>query len=387
MEYPEQYQSRLGRTERRRKLMEQLLGQATSPLEQQQVSGRVVPLSPLQGLSKVAQAIMARKGITAADTEEEAIKKEFGAKRQDATDEVKNLMMGRPEQPYQLSPEEQFGSEQIPGLRNAAIEADPTKAAITAATSPYLQGSGISDVATAMMKARMKGSGSKSRPIPTSSGYWQETEEGWGPMLDDMGRPILPVPADARLVGEKKTASERARAGVEKEVEKPKREATIAATTEKTKNLDSLIDQALEQSEGYTTTGFVGQLTSNVGGTPAHNLKNTLDTIKANIGFDKLQEMRANSPTGGALGQVSERENELLQAVWSSVAQSQTEDQLKENLERVRNQVKESWKRINDAYEKDYGAPYTEGAEIGTATTGTPDTNVMRFDAQGNLIE
>ena len=56
-----------------------------------------------------------------------------------------------------------------------------------------------------------------------------------------------------------------------------------------------------------------------VPGTEAQATAAKLDTIKANIGFDKLQKMRDASPTGGALGQVSERELGFLQSL-SSVA-------------------------------------------------------------------
>ena len=55
-------------------------------------------------------------------------------------------------------------------------------------------------------------------------------------------------------------------------------------------------------------------------------------TIKANIGFDKLQAMREASPTGGALGQVSNQELSSLQAVFGNLDQSQSEEDLKYNL-------------------------------------------------------
>jgi hypothetical protein len=64
-------------------------------------------------------------------------------------------------------------------------------------------------------------------------------------------------------------------------------------------------------------------------------LKEILDTIKSNIGFNKLQEMREGSPTGGALGNVSDRENKLLQSVIASVEQSQSRGQCMANLRRV----------------------------------------------------
>ena len=95
------------------------------------------------------------------------------------------------------------------------------------------------------------------------------------------------------------------------------------------------INRALDQAAGVFSTGFTGSIVSAVPGTPAHDLKNTLTTIRANVGFNELQKMREASPTGGALGQVTNRENELLQSVLGSLEQSQTEQQLTSNLRRI----------------------------------------------------
>jgi hypothetical protein len=96
------------------------------------------------------------------------------------------------------------------------------------------------------------------------------------------------------------------------------------------------IDRALFQATESLTTGFTGSIASAVPGTAAFDLKNTLNGIKANVGFGKLQQMRENSPTGGALGSVSENENRLLQSVLGSVEQSQSQEQLTRNLSRLK---------------------------------------------------
>ena len=96
------------------------------------------------------------------------------------------------------------------------------------------------------------------------------------------------------------------------------------------------IDRALDQSEGWGTTGAVGGLLDAIGGTAAHDLQNTLRTVQANIGFDRLQQMREASPTGGALGAVSERELTELQAVLGSIQQTQSREQLQRNLTRLK---------------------------------------------------
>lgn len=90
-------------------------------------------------------------------------------------------------------------------------------------------------------------------------------------------------------------------------------------------------------SSDLPTTGYAGNILSNIGGTGAHDLQQVLQGIKANIGFDRLQVMRDNSPTGGALGQVAVQELEALQATYGSVLQSQSTEQLKYNLDRLNN--------------------------------------------------
>lgn len=79
-------------------------------------------------------------------------------------------------------------------------------------------------------------------------------------------------------------------------------------------------------------TGLPGSLVSAVPGTRAFDAKSLVDTVKANVGFNKLQAMREASPTGGALGQVSERENILLQSTIQNLEQSQSQAQFLENL-------------------------------------------------------
>lgn len=85
------------------------------------------------------------------------------------------------------------------------------------------------------------------------------------------------------------------------------------------------------------TTGFGAEWASKIGGTQSNDLRNLLDTVKANAAFDTLSQMRAASPTGGALGAVSDRELTLLSAAKGALDQSQSPKQLKDNLIRLQN--------------------------------------------------
>lgn len=81
-----------------------------------------------------------------------------------------------------------------------------------------------------------------------------------------------------------------------------------------------------------TMTGL-GSYIASIRGTPANDLAMALDTVKANLGFMKLQDIRdAATKTGGGLGPVSDFENRLLQATVANLDQSQTGAALVDNL-------------------------------------------------------
>ena len=84
------------------------------------------------------------------------------------------------------------------------------------------------------------------------------------------------------------------------------------------------------------TTGFLGNIMKAVPGTPAHDTAASINTIEAAIGFDRLQAMRDASPTGGALGQVSEMELRQLNASLGSLRQSSGREQFAANLAQVK---------------------------------------------------
>lgn len=69
------------------------------------------------------------------------------------------------------------------------------------------------------------------------------------------------------------------------------------------------------------------------------NLYQALEPVVANIGFEALAEMRRNSATGGALGNVAVREIELLQRTVRSLATTQSPEQLRNNATAVRRQL------------------------------------------------
>lgn len=94
------------------------------------------------------------------------------------------------------------------------------------------------------------------------------------------------------------------------------------------------VRQAVEASP-LTTTGIGGAILRQVPGTSAYDISALTETIGANVGLDRLQRMRKESPTGGALGQVTEREHKLLMSTLGNLEQSQSDEQVLTNLDRL----------------------------------------------------
>jgi hypothetical protein len=120
-------------------------------------------------------------------------------------------------------------------------------------------------------------------------------------------------------------------------------------------------------------TGFGGALLSAVPGTAAFSVARRLDTIKANIGFSQLQRMRESSPTGGALGQITERELAFLQATLGSLEQAEDVAEFKTNLE-----------RLKEVYLDIIHGP---GNRPGTETTAEPGVGTLDLPQPGDIVD
>lgn len=83
------------------------------------------------------------------------------------------------------------------------------------------------------------------------------------------------------------------------------------------------------------TTGTIGGITKYVPGTESYALDKTVQTIRNVLSTTELQKMRDMSPTGGALGNVTERELELLGNQVASLDVGQNEEVLRNNIAQV----------------------------------------------------
>ena len=111
----------------------------------------------------------------------------------------------------------------------------------------------------------------------------------------------------------------------------------------------------------------------------SNDVQALLNTIGANTAFDRLTQMRAESPTGGALGAVSEIELRLLRDSIASLSQTQSDEQFQENVQKVIDAYERVGGKLRhaDSYYRQAGSmegytPPTED-EIRAFTTGEAD--------------
>lgn len=175
----------------------------------------------------------------------------------------------------------------------------------------------------------------------------------------------------------KEDAKIRARNDAEKDINQPKARAKLNSTIRKTDKIIGQVEDALADVS-FATAGGMGALMSAVRGTPAYDLRQSVMTIKANLGFDTLQEMRDNSPTGGALGAVAAQELESLQATVSSLDIGQSPQQLMDNLDLI----KEHYKNYKQAVQASYNDAYSGADSQASEATSSPD-----IDAELQALE
>ena len=131
-----------------------------------------------------------------------------------------------------------------------------------------------------------------------------------------------------------------ARPGSKQELDRRKAESAAAAKQEGETNTSTVMvreaSKAIEliNTYGQGVAGW-GALLANMPATNARTLRQAITTLEANIGFDGLNDLRAQSESGAALGAVQVKELEFLQKAQGSLDQFQDPAILIENIKAI----------------------------------------------------
>lgn len=116
----------------------------------------------------------------------------------------------------------------------------------------------------------------------------------------------------------------------------------------------TLIDSILSRKGDFGGVTGMGAMGARIPGTKWADLAAALDTLRGRSAFGALQQMRANSPTGGALGSVTERELGLLQNSETQLQNTQSPEALVGGLEAYKKVLQETKRRMREGLDEFY---------------------------------
>lgn len=291
---------------------------------------------------------------------------------------------GRPYKPYNFGAADMMAPVvQVENLPPASATAD-MMAPLPAPTFTSPSGGLLPPPAT---KAEMGGSNTKpdtsllSAPSPVGEPEVKRSAIAsvkLPKMVQGAGNFMVPDPVDQkRYEAELAVATEADKGGAKTEAEKRAAKFNTSKSFNSLisdySNIASKVNRAIGQSNRFNTGALAGGVQTEAGVkatgrgvlgsgflTGGVNLNETLKTIEADSAFSALQNMRDNSPTGGALGGIAVRELELLGAAKQSLSQSQDEAQLDTNLKQYKRIRADAVRNVAEAYNQQYGV-YPEG--------------------------
>lgn len=215
-----------------------------------------------------------------------------------------------------------------------------------------------------------KGSGMAVRLGLDQSGNMAQMGQPFKPMLDTNGQPtvvpegaqigsqqtispLLPPSVDPNaqgaVAGAKTTAQMQAKRTMEAPVAAGKTAMNIAPLDRMAQTAQELIDSpGLDRVTGLQS--YLPNVTDE-----ARNAQAKMDELKSQIAQNVLQMYRQMSQTGGAVGQVSNYEQQLFQNNLAALGQAQTTARFKDEMKKIIDFVKGSKERIARAYELQYG--------------------------------
>jgi hypothetical protein len=125
----------------------------------------------------------------------------------------------------------------------------------------------------------------------------------------------------------------------QEKIDKEKKERIAKAQTAfAAGNVGQAVRNAFEVVDKPGATGFLSRIARQLdpGGTPAADMDAALSTINANTAFTQLKAMRESSASGASgLGQLTEKEGQMLSSVISDLRAYQSTGKVKEGLARV----------------------------------------------------
>lgn len=374
---PEQA-NELRRLKRKRMVADMLLKQSMNSPQGQMIGNIYVPPSPMQGIAQLGQAWMGSRANRDADEGYRALGQRNSEASAKAIKKYQQGMTGTPEQTIQpTTPNDDQGNPMPVAVQPAQPATQEQKlSAIRDAimgNNPRLNKMGQFDFQQiAAEQARKEAAQARLDQIRAAAEAKAEAQQRHAELMAAAKGPgaVTPVtiadPKDPnktividgrtnKVLGAGPKLTQTGAADAKLELGRPQAKLRTASMVQNLDRLDTAIDE-LDKHPGLShITGTVAGRTPNLTNT-ATGAQAKLDSIKSQVFVSALQSMREASKTGGAVGNVSNREGDKLEATLGALSQAQSTDEFKAQLVKVKQQLKQSKELIQAAYDEQYGA-------------------------------
>jgi len=201
-----------------------------------------------------------------------------------------------------------------------------------------------------------RSSGGGSRSGGDGDNTVAESGKGVGTYRDESGNLVTVTHADAvrrKLIKASEDAQLPPKEIQKREALFPKAKQAVQTVEASMDTLDKDLTTLANHPGLNGITGVIYGRTPSV--TPAAREAQALyDKIVARGGFSELQAMRAASPTGGALGNVSNQEGQQLKQAFAEIGREQATDSVRRALLRAAETARQTKQRAREAYEDTY---------------------------------
>ena len=139
-----------------------------------------------------------------------------------------------------------------------------------------------------------------------------------------------------------------------------KREASFPQATSAVKAIETKSDSFIKDLERLKKHPGLSNITGVIAGrtpsltTQGREAQALYDKILARGGFQELQALRQSSPTGGALGNVSNQEGQSLRQAFGALDRTQDASSIRSEIDRLVENISGAKSRLREAYDMTY---------------------------------
>lgn len=157
-----------------------------------------------------------------------------------------------------------------------------------------------------------------------------------------------------------------------------------------TDTIATAADSARELADSWAATGLTGQAMSNIGTTDAAELVRQVEVLKSNAKIENLNAMRRESPTGGALGSVTEKETAMLASAAGALDPAAGPERFKQqldNYELTLMRVIHGYEAGTQLFMQRKGAGNAKSQQGAVPSSGPGAPNVRKFNPKTGRLE